>query len=190
MAGDEQTGVSIMRLTAGIDSGPVALQATEPIGARDTYGSLAARLQELGGELLVRALDEAPPFREQPEEGVSYAEKLTAEDRLLDPQRPAVELERAVRALDPHVGARVALADGTFLGVRRAALAAQEGQAAPGGAQEIPTPEGSPGLVARDGRLLLGCRPGVLELLVVQPPGSRAMDAGDYLRGHAVPGRL
>lgn len=171
MAGDTRTGVSIMRLTAGLDSGPVCVAGEEPIGPDDSYGSLAARLQALGGELLVLALDEAPPFAEQPHDGVTYAEKLTAEDRLLDPARPAVELERVVRALHPHIGARVALADGTLLGVQRAALLddAQEPQ---------------PGIRVRDGRLLLDCNPGVLELLVVQPPGGRAMDAADYLRGH------
>ncbi len=108
MAGDERTGVSIMRLTAGLDSGPVCLAEAEPIRPDDSYGSLAARLQELGGELLVRALEERPPFVEQPEDGVTYAEKITPADRLLDPARPAVELERVVRALHPHVGARVA----------------------------------------------------------------------------------
>src|SRR5271167_3339429 len=122
MAGDARTGVSIMRLTAGLDSGPVCLAAEEPIAPTDDYGVLAGRLQALGGELLVRALEQAPPFVEQPEEGVTYAEKLTADDRVLDPARPAVELERVVRALYPHVGARVALADGTWLGVHRAAL--------------------------------------------------------------------
>jgi methionyl-tRNA formyltransferase len=189
MAGDETTGVSIMRLTAGLDSGPVCLAAAEPIGPQDTYGSLAARLQELGGELLVRALEETPPFREQPEDGVTYAEKLTAEDRLLDPRRAAEQLERVVRALDPHVGARVALADGTLLGVRRAALAEPEVLEPPEEESSASAPGGSPGLFARDERLLLQCDPGVLELLVVQPPGSRAMGAGDYLRGHEVPGR-
>ncbi len=122
IAGDERTGVSIMRLTAGLDSGPVCLAGSEPIRPDDTYGSLAARLQELGGELLVRALDESPPFHEQPQEGVTYAEKLGPADRLLDPARPAVELERVVRALHPHIGARVELADGSLLGVQRAAL--------------------------------------------------------------------
>src|SRR6202044_1796922 len=122
MAGDSETGVSIMRLPPGLDSGPVSLVGVEPIGADDTYGSLAVRLQERGGELLVRALDETPPFYEQPEDGITYAEKLGPEDRLLDPLRPATDLERSVRALQPHIGARVALADGTLLGVHRAAL--------------------------------------------------------------------
>jgi methionyl-tRNA formyltransferase len=171
MAGDARTGVSIMRLTAGLDSGPVCLAAAEPIHLDDTYGSLAARLQQLGGELLVRALDERPPFTEQPDDGVTYAEKLTPEDRLLDPTRPAVELERIVRALQPHVGARVQLDDHTMLGVHRAALAPPDTRA-------------TPGLNAReDGTLLLGCTPGALELQVVQPPGGRAMDASAYLRG-------
>jgi methionyl-tRNA formyltransferase len=171
MAGDERTGVSIMRLTAGLDSGPVCLAGAEPILPEDSYGSLAERLQLLGGELLARALEKSPPFVEQPQDGVTYAEKLTAADRLLDPARPAVELERVVRALHPHIGARVALADGTLLGVNRTALLNDAAQDAPGPRE-------------RDGRLLLDCSPGVLELLLVQPPGGRAMDASAYLRGH------
>ena len=76
-----------MRLTAGLDSGPVCLQAREPIRPDDDYGTLAARLQALGGDLLVRALDERPPWVEQDEAGVTYAEKIEAADRALDPTR-------------------------------------------------------------------------------------------------------
>jgi methionyl-tRNA formyltransferase len=190
MAGDTHTGVSIMRLTAGLDSGPVALAGVEAIRPDDDYASLAARLQELGGELLVRALQERPAFVEQPEHGVTYAEKIVSGDRLLDPARPAIDLERLVRALHPHVGARVALADGTLLGVHRAAVVelgpAGEGGAGAGGAT---APVEGSGPTVRGGRLLLDCTPGVLALLVVQPPGGRAMDAADYLRGHGAPGR-
>jgi methionyl-tRNA formyltransferase len=176
MAGDERTGVSIMRLTAGLDSGPVCLAESVEIQPRDTYGTLAARLRELGGELLVRALDDRPAFVEQDESGVTYAEKIVAEDRLLDPEAAtAVELERVVRALAPHIGARLGLEEGSFLGVHDAV-------AHP--AEEAPLAS----LSGRDGRLLLGCREGTLELLVVQPPGGRAMDAGAYLRGHGLPG--
>jgi methionyl-tRNA formyltransferase len=182
MAGDSETGVSIMRLTAGLDSGPVCLTGVEPIAATDTYGTLAARLERLGGELLARALAEAPSFVEQPEHGVSYAEKIVAADRLLDPRAPAAESERRVRALTPHIGARVALPGGDLLGVRSAALV--EPSAAPGD-----TGTGA-GLTVRDGRLLLDCTPGALELLEVKPPGARAMDAASYLRGHAALGRL
>jgi methionyl-tRNA formyltransferase len=123
MAGDEETGVAIMRLTAGLDSGPVCLMEAEPIEPEDDYGTLAARLEDRGSALLVRALDEHPPFVEQPEEGVTYAEKITAADRTLDPAAPAEVNVRIVRALHPHIGARLALEDGTFLGVHRARVA-------------------------------------------------------------------
>lgn len=127
MAGDTETGVCIMRVTAGLDSGPVCLVGREPIRGDDTYGSLAPRLERLGADLLLRALDEHPAFEEQPEEGVTYAEKITAQDRTLDPAAPAIERERVVRALHPHIGARLQLADGEFLGVL-AARATPEGE--------------------------------------------------------------
>jgi len=196
MAGDERTGVSIMRLTAGLDSGPVCLTASEPIGPQDTYGTLAGRLAQAGGGLLLHALElraRGTPagFAEQDEEGATYAEKIAAADRLLDPARTARELERVVRALHPHIGARVALADGTLLGVHRAALLSGEASGAgrPDGAPGAGGEQSPPGVSADGGRLLLGCRPGTLELLVVQPPGGRAMDASAYLRGHGLPGR-
>jgi methionyl-tRNA formyltransferase len=177
MAGDEESGVSIMRLTAGLDSGPVCLTAREPIGPDDTYGSISGRLQAIGGDLLARALTEAHQFHEQPQDGVTYAEKIGPEDRLLDPGRGAQVLERAVRALTPHIGARVELADGTLIGVR-AARVAEDAHA-----------RGEPSaLHASEGRLLLDCSPGVLELLEVQPPGGRPMDAGAYLRGRGLAG--
>jgi methionyl-tRNA formyltransferase len=178
MAGDAETGVSIMRLTAGLDSGPVCLAAAEPIHAGDTYGTLATRLEDLGARLIIRALRERPPCMEQDEEGATYAEKIGAHDRLLDPARPAAELERLVRALHPHIGARVALPDGTHLGVHAAAVVAD---ADDDGRER--------GVAAAGGRLLLHCTPGTLELLVVQPPGGRAMDASAYLRGRRTAGR-
>jgi len=176
MAGDAETGVGIMRLTAGLDSGPVCLVERESIRDEDTFGSLSARLAALGGDLLVRALDEQPAFVEQPEDGVTYAEKIVAEDRLLDPlASSAVELERVVRALCPHVGARLALPDGSgYLGVWGAQLAA--------GPMLAPGTLGSEG-----GRLLLSTVAGTLDLTVVQPPGKKQMPAADYLRGHAFP---
>jgi methionyl-tRNA formyltransferase len=120
MAGDDETGVSIMRLAAGLDSGPVALAEAEPIRPDDDYASLSARLVDLGARLLIRVLDERPPFVEQDEAGVTYAEKIAAADRTLDPDAPAEVNERVVRALHPHIGARLPLPDGSFLGVRRA----------------------------------------------------------------------
>ena len=169
IAGDERTGVSIMRMTEGLDSGPVCLQEQEPIGPADTYGSLAARLEVLGGELLVKALDERPPCAEQDDTRVTYAEKIAAEDRKLDPSRSPTELERAVRALNPHIGAQVELPDGTLLGVYAAR----------------PLPTGpAPGTVSLDGAApVLGCVGGGLALLSVKPPGRAEMSGEAWLRG-------
>ncbi|HXB14564.1 MAG TPA: methionyl-tRNA formyltransferase [Solirubrobacteraceae bacterium] len=172
MAGDERTGVSIMLLTAGLDEGPVSLAGEEPIRSDDTYGTLAGRLEPLAAELLVRTLDESPPFHEQAAEGVTYAEKIGPADRILDPSHPPAQLERTVRALNPHIGARVQLPGGEPLGVWRARLAADPDPPAPGALQ------------AREGRLLFGASLGALELLEVQPAGGRPMDAPAYLRGH------
>jgi methionyl-tRNA formyltransferase len=208
MAADAETGVSIMRLTAGLDSGPVCLAAAEAIAARETYGTLSARLARLGGELLVRVLDDcargAPPvFVEQDDALATYAEKIAADDRMLDPEQPALALERQVRALHPHIGARLALRDGATLGVLRAEAqgvdpgieaeahgadpALQPAALADRGLEPgaLADPALKPGVLADvDGQLLYGTRDGALRLLEVQPPGRRAMDAGAYLRGH------
>ncbi|HEY7075844.1 MAG TPA: formyltransferase family protein, partial [Solirubrobacteraceae bacterium] len=175
MAGDPETGVSIMRLTAGLDSGPVCLQAREPIRPDDDYGTLAARLEMLGAELLVRALDERPPFVEQDESQVTYADKITAADRVPDHTRPPRDAERLVRALRPHIGARLPLPGGTFLGLVAASV---DG--------DTLGPDG--GRVRTDGeRLLLDCDGGALELERVRPPGGREMPARDWLRGRPDP---
>jgi len=181
MAGDERTGVSIMRLAAGIDSGPICMTEDEPILTDDTFGSLGRRLEQVGSDLLLSALDtlgrgEQLSWAEQEERLVTYAEKIGPADRLLDPASAAVELERVVRALCPHVGARVALADGSLLGVQRAAVLA-----------DTAVPRDA-GVCAREGRLLVDCAEGTLELLVVQPPGKRPMDAGAFLHGHGLVG--
>jgi methionyl-tRNA formyltransferase len=171
MSGDGLTGVSIMRVTEGLDSGPVCAQESEPIRAEDTYGSLSARLEDLGADLLVRTIDTTPPCVPQDEALATYAPKIGPDDRELDPSRPAVELERTVRALTPHVGAHVVLGDGSRLGVREA---------------RVLTGDGAPqGVVSFEGsRPVLGCSEGALELVVVQPPGRRPMRGEDYLRGH------
>jgi methionyl-tRNA formyltransferase len=169
MAGDEITGVSIMRVTAGLDSGPVCAQREEPIRAADTYGSLAERLQLAAGELLVDVLGSSLACSDQDDALATYAEKIGPGDRELDPRRPAVELERVVRALEPHIGAFLVLPDGTRLGVHAA---------------HVVRTEGPPGTLGVDGpRPVFGCTEGALELTVVQPPGRRAMSGEDYLRG-------
>jgi methionyl-tRNA formyltransferase len=178
MAGDAKTGMSIMRVTAGLDSGPVAL-AEEIAIADDDYASLAARLAELGGELLVRALDALEDgrleFTDQDEAFATYAEKISSEERHLDPARPATELERMVRAIAPHIGTHLELEDGGRLRVCAA-------RAVGGGP--------STGEIEVDGEeLLLGCSDGALRLDVVQPPGGRPMSAAEFLRGHSAPSR-
>jgi methionyl-tRNA formyltransferase len=179
MAGDRETGVAIMRVTAGLDSGPVALAESVPIGEDDDHASLSAKLAELGGELLLRSLDALEAgkleFSEQDEAAATYAEKISPEERHLEPSRPARELERIVRALTPHVGAYLELDDGGRLGVRSA-------RAVPGG-------PGQGQIEASGDQLLLGSADGALRLEVVQPPGARPMSAADFLRGHAPPSK-
>ena len=123
-AGDEETGVSIMRPTAEFDAGPVGVERAEAIRPDDNYGTLAPRLAALGGELLVEALDLEPAFRDQPD----TRRDLRGEDpaprtAVLDPDLGADLLERRVRALTPHIGAYIELPWDERLGVTRAALA-------------------------------------------------------------------
>ena len=177
MAGDAETGVAIMQIEAGLDSGPVALAERTPIEPGDDYGTLSVRLAQLGGELISEALDlqadGALEFTDQDESQATYAAKIDPSERRLEPERTAVELERTVRALTPHVGSYLQVNGDRRLGVRRAAV------------EEGDLPAGQ--LAADDGALLLGCAEGVLRILVVQPPGKRPMSAEAYLRGHAPP---
>jgi methionyl-tRNA formyltransferase len=177
MAGDRVTGVTIMRVTEGLDSGPVALSEEIEIAGDDDYASLSGRLAEIGGEVLVAALDRLESaeleFTDQDDSRALYAEKVTPEERHLAPSRPAIELERAVRALNPHIGAHLELEGGDRLGVR-AARAVEDGPSA--GTIE-----------ARGQELLLGASDGALRLDVVQPSGGKPMSAADFLRGHRPP---
>jgi methionyl-tRNA formyltransferase len=179
MEGDQTTGVTIMRVTAGLDSGPIALAEEIAIEPADDYESLSAKLAELGGELLLASLDRLADgkleFSDQDESRATYAEKVAPEERHLEPSRPAPELARIVRALAPHVGVHLELQGGGRLGVRSA---------------EAVTDGPAPGVIdARDGRLVLGCADGALSLEVVQPPGGKPMRAEDFLRGHTAPTR-
>ena len=177
MAGEERTGVCIMRVTAGLDSGPVALREEVPLGAEEDFEALSAKLATLGGEMLVQAFDllaeSRLEFAEQNDDAATYAEKISGEERRLDPSRPAAELARAVRALTPHVGAYLETSDGERLGVRRAR------------AVDVSVKAGE--VKAEWGALLLGCGRGALRLEVVQPAGGKPMAADAYLRGHSLP---
>jgi methionyl-tRNA formyltransferase len=177
MAADAETGVTVMRVEAGLDSGPIALSHALAIRPREDHGALSARLAELGGELILRAIElrarNELEYTEQDDSQATYAEKITPEERRLDPARSAEELERIVRALNPHVGTYIELDGGDRLGVR--AAVAEEGDLGQGR------------LASDGGALRLGCSDGVLRMEIVQPAGRRPMPADAYLRGHAVP---
>ena len=165
IAGDAVTGVSIMRLVAELDAGPVCAYEATAIEPQDDYGTLAARLARIAARLLITSLDGPRVFIEQSGD-VTYAEKIAPADRILDPSRTPGELERVVRALHPHIGARTP----GGLGVQAA--------------RPVPAVVPPGALALRDGRLLLGAREGSLELLRVTPPGGREMDGPAYARGH------
>jgi methionyl-tRNA formyltransferase len=123
MAGDRETGVTIHRTVEALDAGPIAAQAAFPIGPDDDAGAVYARAGVVAGELLDEVLARAEPeFAPQPEEGVTYAEKIGPADRELDLSLPAQEAVNRVRALSPHIGAR-ALVNGRPLIVWRARVA-------------------------------------------------------------------
>jgi methionyl-tRNA formyltransferase len=176
MAGDRSTGVSLMQVTAGLDSGPVAMREEVAIGLEDDFESLSGKLSTLSGEMLIEALDLQERgelrFTEQDDDEATYAEKIEPAERRLDPGRPAAELARIVRALTPHVGAYLEAGDDR-LGVRRAR------------AVDVSVKQGD--MKSEWGALLLGCGRGALRLEVVQPPGGKPMAADAYLRGHPVP---
>lgn len=184
MAGDAETGVCIIELEAGLDSGPIVASNTEPIRADDDYGSLSPRLAAIGAELAAAAVrrglagDLSPT--PQAETGVTYAEKIDREERRLNPEAPAAELERKVRALTPHIGTYLELATAAGetagrLGVLAAGVVEAEARGAAGD------------LMVDDGKLLLVCGGGLLSLERVRPPGGKEMASADYLRGHSLP---
>lgn len=196
MARDPKTGVCVMRLTAGLDSGPVALRAELPLADDEDYGELAPRLADLGGELLVEALDLLADgtlaFTEQDEAAVTYAEKIDSAERRLDLAEPAEILAAKVRALTPHIGAYLELEGGERLGVRKASPAAATQPAgvvaAAGDALEAgPIALATGQAVVAEGTLFVGTGEGTLRLDVVQPVGGKPMAVADYLRGHELP---
>ncbi len=174
MAGDRETGVAVMRMEAGLDTGPVALEARTPIRADDTAGTLHDRLAALGAPLMVEALARLEggslPLTPQPEAGAVYAAKIDKAEAKIDWSRPAAEVDRAIRGLSPVPGAWFELG-----GERVKALlsAPAEGAGAPG--------------AALDDRLTVACGSGAVRLLRLQRAGGGPLDAADFLRGRPVP---
>ena len=169
LAGDAESGVTIMQMDAGLDTGAMLLRGAVPITTETTAPALHDALADLGGDLVVRALAENPPAIAQPEAGVTYAAKLTREDGLIDWTRPTAELDRQIRALNPWPGTY------THLGADVLKIHAA-----------IPTPgSGTPGTVLDD-RLSVATGDGALRLLKVQAPGRPAMAADAFLNGRKI----
>ena len=173
MAGDPQTGVCIMQMEAGLDTGPVLLREALEIGAEETTAELHDRLSALGARLIVTALERLPlPATPQPAEGVTYAAKIDKAEARVDWSRPAVEVDRLIRGLSPFPGAWT-LVNGERVKLLRSRLA--EGQ-------------GRPGQVL--GGFTVACGTGAVEVLEAQREGKRPMPATEVLRGLILPETL
>jgi methionyl-tRNA formyltransferase len=168
LAGDAETGISIMQMDAGLDTGAVVLEERIAIAPRETAGQLHDRLAALGGKAIVAALDGDFAAHPQPGEGVTYAAKISPEEARLDFAKPASELARAVRAFNPVPGAWCLLPNGERLKILEAEVVAQESE---------------PGVVFQD-RLTIGTANGALRPTLVQRQGKRAMTVEEFLRGN------
>jgi methionyl-tRNA formyltransferase len=177
-AGDAETGITIMQMDAGLDTGPMLMKRALPILPGDTTASLHDKLASLGGEMIVEALAALPELTPipQPTEGVTYAAKVAKTEAAVDWRRPAADIERAIRAFDPFPGATASLA-GAQLKLWGA---------------RVETGAGEPGtvLAADTGGLKVACGEGALVVTVAQKPGGRRLPVGDLLKSFAVaPGK-
>ncbi len=172
LAGDAETGICVMQMEAGLDTGPVVLRATTPIGTEETTGELHDRLSEMGARCIVEALDQLGDLtpEPQPEDGVTYAAKIDKSEARIDWARPAAEVDRQIRGLSPFPGAWTEVSGERvkLLGSRLA-----EGQGAPG---EV-----------LDEALRVACGAGAVQVTRLQRAGRGAQAAEDVLRGWAVP---
>jgi methionyl-tRNA formyltransferase len=178
MAGDAVTGVQVMRMTPGLDEGPILLSETVRIGPLDTAGTMHDRLSAVGAHLLPRALAAVErggaTETAQAAEGVTYARKITPAEARIDWSRPAAEVDRHIRGLAPFPGAWFE-APGEERPVRVKALLSRMSEG-----------DGAPGTVL-DGEFRVACGSGAVRLLTVQREGRSAQDAETFLRGFALP---
>ena len=174
MAGDDKTGVCIMRMEAGLDTGPVLLCRQTEIGAEDTTGALHDRLSAIGAEAIIAALDRLDELAPapQPDTGVTYAAKIDKSEASIDWTRPAAEVDAKIRGLSPFPGAW-SMADGQR--VKMLASRVEAGQGAPG---EV---------LAGDDGLRIACGTGAVRVLRLQRAGRGAQDAQDFRRGLPLP---
>jgi len=175
LSGDEVTGITIMQMDEGLDTGPILAQAGCPIAPDDTTGSLTAKLAELGAQLLIRTLEGwlggTAQARPQDEAQATYCSQLAKEDGHLDWSQPAAYLDRQVRACDPWPGAYTTWQDQRLKVLRARPLPDWQGEGQPGRVQEMGTGIG----------VVTGA--GALELLEVQLAGKKPMPAGQFARG-------
>jgi methionyl-tRNA formyltransferase len=169
LAGDAETGITIMQMEEGLDTGPMLLREAVPITQATDASSLHDALAAIGARLILRVLDEVPPPVAQPEDGATYAPKLAREDGRIDWTDSAAALDRRVRALNPWPGTFSQLGGETL---KILAARAEAGTGAPG--------------VVLDEALLVACGSGALRLTRVQAPGRAALEAGAFVRGHPV----
>ncbi len=171
MSGDAETGVCIMQMEAGLDTGPVLLRRAIPIGASDTAEDLHDRLAVLGAAMIVEALDHEDDLTPapQPEQGVTYAAKIDKAEAQIDWTRPAAEVDRLIRGLSPFPGAWTQL-QGRRLKLLRSRLTAGSG---------------APGTVLRD--FTIACGDGAVDILEAQAEGRGRQQAAEFLRGTPLP---
>ncbi|KUJ77481.1 methionyl-tRNA formyltransferase [Ruegeria profundi] len=171
MSGDAETGICIMQMEAGLDTGPVLLRQATDIGPEETTAQLHDRLSQMGADLIVEALRRLPDLtpEPQPEDGVTYASKIDKAEAQVDWTRPAVEIDRQIRGLSPFPGAW------TKIGGERVKLLASK--QADG--------QGMPGTVL-NGTLRVACGTGAVDLLRLQRAGKGAQDTETFLRGWPV----
>ena len=172
MAGDAETGICIMQMEAGLDTGPVLLRQATPIGPEETTAQLHDRLSAMGADLIVQALDRLPELtpEPQPEVGVTYAAKIDKAEARVDWSRPAVEVDRQIRGLSPFPGAWTQI----------------EGERVKLLASRLSDGQGVPGEVLDDA-LRVACGTGAVELLRLQRAGKAAQDRETFLRGWPIP---
>ncbi|AXL52449.1 methionyl-tRNA formyltransferase [Paraburkholderia caffeinilytica] len=183
-AGDAETGITLMQMDVGLDTGAMISEARTPIASDDTTATLHDRLAQDGAKLIVEALIElersgklaATP---QPADGVTYAEKIGKHEAALDWRKPAATLARQVRAFDPFPGGVGTLEDGTSIKIWAAVPVEAQGNTAPGTIAEV-SPEG----------VVVACGEGALRLIQLQKPGGKRLPVRDFLAGATlVPGQ-
>ncbi|CAN5539995.1 methionyl-tRNA formyltransferase [soil metagenome] len=185
MSGEQETGVSIMRMNEGLDTGPVALQEKISISPDINAGDLTSNLSELGAKAMVEVLSEVESgvytLTEQDDGRATYAAKLNAEDRLVRWDQPARKVHNQVRALAPGIGARTF--NSAFQGpvkILRSRVVVEQGS------PSADVPAGS--LLAAKDQILIQCEDGVISVEKLQVPGGRPVETGEFLRGNKLEG--